>query len=110
MQAENGRRNALSAAAMELATRRKTLRMISNGMYILTSRCGDDFGAATITWVSQASFKPPLLMAAVRTTSNVYRCLTESRLAALHVLGSDQKDVAQKFFFPTKAVEGQING
>jgi flavin reductase (DIM6/NTAB) family NADH-FMN oxidoreductase RutF len=95
---------------MELTTRRKTLRMISNGMYVLTSRCGDDFGAATITWVSQASFKPPLLMAAVRTTSNVYRCLVQSRVAALHVLGCDQKDVAQKFFFPTKACAGQING
>jgi flavin reductase (DIM6/NTAB) family NADH-FMN oxidoreductase RutF len=95
---------------MELATRRKTLRLISNGMYILTSRCGDDYGAATITWVSQASFKPPLLMAAVRTTSNVYRCMLESRLAAIHILGSDQTDVAQKFFFPTKASASEING
>ncbi len=95
---------------MELATRRKTLRLISNGMYILTSRCGNDFGAATITWVSQASFKPPLLMAAVRTNSNVYRCLVESRVAAIHILGSDQKDIAQKFFFPTKAGAGEING
>ena len=95
---------------MELATRRKTLRLISNGMYVLTSRCGTDFGAATITWVSQVSFKPPLLMAAVRTTSNVYRCLLESRAAALHILGSDQKEMAQKFFFPTEAGDGLING
>ena len=95
---------------MELATRRKTLRLISNGMYVLTSRCGNDYGAATITWLSQASFKPPLLMAAVRTSSNVFRCMAESRLAAVHILGCDQKEVAQKFFFPTKAVDGEING
>lgn len=95
---------------MEVATRRKTLRLISNGMYVLTSRCGEEFGAATVTWLSQASFKPPLLMAAVRANSNVYRCLVQSRLAAIHILGSDQKEVAQKFFFPTKATNGEING
>ncbi|MBZ5605071.1 MAG: flavin reductase family protein [Acidobacteriia bacterium] len=96
--------------AVELATRRRVLRLISNGMYILTSRCGDDFGAATITWLSQASFKPPLLVAAIRENSNVFRCLLKSRTAAVHILGCDQKDVAQKFFFPTKAVENEING
>ncbi len=96
--------------AMELAARLRTLRLISNGMYILTSRWGDNFGAATVTWLSQASFKPPLLMAAIRTNSNVFRCLSESRLAAVHILGCDQKEVAQKFFFPTTAGEGTING
>jgi len=96
--------------AMELDARRKTLRLISNGMYVLTSRCGDHYGAATVTWLSQASFKPPLLMAAVRTSSNVFRCMTESRTAAVHILGCDQKEVAQKFFFPTKTVAGEING
>ncbi len=95
---------------MDLATRRRVLRLISNGMYVLTSRCGDDFGAATVTWLSQASFKPPLLIAAIRENSNVFRCLLKSRAAAVHILGSDQKDVAQKFFFPTKADAGQING
>ena len=95
---------------VEHAIRRRTLRLISNGMYVLTSRCGDDFGAATITWLSQASFKPPLLMAAIRTNSNVFRCMSQSRLAAVHILGCDQKDVAQKFFFPTKAGDREING
>src|SRR5262249_30994462 len=68
------------------------------------------YGAATVTWLSQASFKPPLLMAAVRTNSNVFRCLEASGLAAVHILGSHQTDVAQKFFFPTKASDGTING
>jgi len=95
---------------MEPAARRKALRLISNGMYILTSRCGNEFGAATVTWLSQASFKPPLLMAAVRADSNVYRCLIESRVAAVHILGCDQQEVAQRFFFPTKAEAGEING
>ncbi|MCI3952948.1 MAG: hypothetical protein K0R53_2446, partial [Burkholderiales bacterium] len=37
--------------------------MLSHGVYVLTSRSAERYGAATVTWVSQASFKPPLLMA-----------------------------------------------
>lgn len=95
---------------MELIAKRKALRLLSNGMYIVTSRCGDDYGAATVTWLSQASFKPPLIMAAIRTDSSVFKCLSSSGLAAIHVLGDHQQDVAQRFFFPTRAAQGSING
>jgi flavin reductase (DIM6/NTAB) family NADH-FMN oxidoreductase RutF len=95
---------------VELAVRRKTLRLISNGMYIMTARDGAAYGAATVTWISQASFKPPLVMAAVRAESNVFRCLSVSGRAAIHILGSDQREVAQRFFFPTKATDGLLNG
>ena len=95
---------------MDARIKQKTLRLLTNGMYVLTSRARDRFGVATVTWVSQASFKPPLLMVAVRENSNVFRCLSESRIAALHVLGSDQKEIAQKFFSPTKENRNTLNG
>lgn len=95
---------------MDVKARKKTLRMLSNCMYVITSRNGDRYGAATVTWVSQASFKPPLIMAAVRPDSNVFRCMTESRVAVLHILGRDQVDIAQKFFAPTRVEAGTING
>jgi flavin reductase (DIM6/NTAB) family NADH-FMN oxidoreductase RutF len=71
---------------MDAQTRKKTLRMLSNGVYVLTSRSEDRYGAATVSWISQVSFKPPLIMAAVRRESNVFRCLAESRIAALHIV------------------------
>ena len=95
---------------MDGASRRKTLRMLSNGLYVMTSRSGDHFGAATVTWVSQASFRPPLIMAAVRPDSNVFACLRESGFVALHILGSGQEDMARRFFEPTRAGDGGING
>lgn len=95
---------------MDAKTKQKTLRLLTNGIYILTSRAGDSLGAATITWVSQASFRPPLLMAAVRTESSVYRCLAESRFAALHVVAKHQKQIAQKFFSPTRGGSANLNG
>jgi len=44
---------------MNTAAKKHTLRMFTNGVYILTSRSDDSFGAATVTWVSQVSFNPP---------------------------------------------------
>jgi len=95
---------------LDIKVRQRTLRKLSNGIYVLTSRCTDRYGAATITWVSQASFKPPLIMAAVRTDSNVFKCLRESRIAALHILSEEQQEIARRFFSPTSAAPGMING
>lgn len=95
---------------MDAKVRQKTLRMLSNGVYVLTSRSEDRYGAATVTWVSQVSFKPPLIMAAVRRQSNVFKCLEESRFAALHIVGKGQQEIARRFFFPTDASSGAING
>ena len=95
---------------MDPKTKQKILRLLTNGMYILTSRSVDRFGAATITWVSQASFKPPLLMVALRKDGSAYQCVVESRAAVLHVLGSGQQTIAQKFFAATEESEGLLNG
>lgn len=98
------------ASAVDPHARRKTLRMFSNGMYVVTSRNRESYGAATVTWLSQASFRPPLIMTAIRPESNVFRCLAESRVATVHVLGHDQEALAAKFFRPTRVTNGLLNG
>jgi flavin reductase (DIM6/NTAB) family NADH-FMN oxidoreductase RutF len=95
---------------MDPLKKRRALRSFTNGVYILTSKSGDRYGAGTVTWVSQASFKPPLVMAAVRKESNAFQCLSQSHVAAIHVLRSGQENLAQSFFTPTVAAEGKING
>jgi flavin reductase (DIM6/NTAB) family NADH-FMN oxidoreductase RutF len=95
---------------VDAKVKQKTLRMLSNGVYVLTSRSGDRYGAATVTWVSQVSFKPPLVMAALRRESNVFKCLAQSRIAALHIVADGQHEIARRFFFPTRANCTTING
>lgn len=95
---------------MDAQARKKTLRMFSNGMYIVTSRNGGHYGAATVTWLSQASFRPTLIMAAIRRECNAFQCLVESRVAAVHVVGVHQQDLAAKFFRPTNVADGLLNG
>jgi flavin reductase (DIM6/NTAB) family NADH-FMN oxidoreductase RutF len=95
---------------MDPKTKQKVLRLLTNGMYILTSRSAAGFGAATVTWVSQASFKPPLLMVALRKDGSAYQCVVESHAAVLHVLDSGQQTIAQKFFAATVESQGRLNG
>jgi flavin reductase (DIM6/NTAB) family NADH-FMN oxidoreductase RutF len=95
---------------MDLKKKQKALRLISNGMYIITSRAGAKYGAATVTWLSQASFKPPLIMAAIRPESSVFACLSESRHVAIHILGSHQQEIARKFLASTDVKDSLMNG
>jgi flavin reductase (DIM6/NTAB) family NADH-FMN oxidoreductase RutF len=95
---------------MDPKTKQKTLRLLANGIYVMTSRGAHKIGAATVTWVSQASFKPPLLTAALRKDGTVLECVIQSGKAVLHVLDKQQSALAQSFFAPTKATEGTLNG
>ena len=95
---------------MDLKQKQNALRMISNGMYVVTSRSGSKYGGGTITWLSQASFRPPLIMAAIRTESNVFECLSESREAAVHILSAQQKEIAHRFLASTTVRDGLMNG
>jgi flavin reductase (DIM6/NTAB) family NADH-FMN oxidoreductase RutF len=95
---------------MDVPIRKRTLRLLSNGIYVVTASSGAAYGAATVTWLSQASFKPPLVMAAIRPDSNVFKCLADSGIAAVHILAGDQLDIASRFFSPTKVVDHTING
>jgi flavin reductase (DIM6/NTAB) family NADH-FMN oxidoreductase RutF len=98
------------AGNMDAKAKQKTLRLLTNGIYVLTSRDGDRYGAATVTWVSQVSFKPPLLMAALRKDGSVLNCLLSSGSSVLHIVGSEQQEIAQKFFSATKESAGFLNG
>ena len=95
---------------MDAQSKRNALRMFSNGLYVLTSRTAEICGAATVSWVSQVSFRPPLIMVAIRKDSHILKCLATSQIAAIHILGHDQQDMAQKFFARTQANTKIING
>ena len=95
---------------MDPKIKQKTLRLLTNGMYVITSRSGERLTASTVTWVSQVSFKPPLVMAAIRLDSAVLDSILESGVAALHILDRSEQAIAQKFFSPTKHTGNTVNG
>lgn len=85
---------------MDAEQKRQALRKIVHGVYVLGVRAAAAANAFTATWVSQVSFEPPLLMAAVRKDSVSFRMIEESKVFTVNFLGSGQKMLAQHFLKP----------
>ena len=95
---------------MDPQAKKVALRAINYGLYVLTAIDGDQVGAAGVNWLTQASFDPPLIVAAVKGDSDSHAIIERTRAFAVNVLGEDQLDVG-KAFFRTTAVEGDtLNG
>ena len=92
------------------AAKKAALLMIPYGLYVLSAKHGDDLSAGTVNWVTQCSFKPPLVAMGVKKDSGLYSVLKSAGTFALSFLESGQKDIAYAFFKPTN-VDGQtVNG
>jgi flavin reductase (DIM6/NTAB) family NADH-FMN oxidoreductase RutF len=79
-------------------TKKTALRMITHGLYLLTVRQDDRFNASTISWLSQASFDPPLVMVGVKADSLTHAMVEGSGHFAINLLTADQTEMAQAFF------------
>jgi flavin reductase (DIM6/NTAB) family NADH-FMN oxidoreductase RutF len=91
---------------MNADAKKTALRMIPYGIYVLTADDGKGgVAAATVNWVTQSAFQPPLVVVGVKTDSGAYKILRETKTFALNMLGKDQKGLAFTFFKPA-AVEG----
>jgi flavin reductase (DIM6/NTAB) family NADH-FMN oxidoreductase RutF len=91
---------------MNEEAKKKLLRLIPHALYVLTSRCEGRLTASTVSWVTQASFHPPLVAVGLKKDSNTFEVVKRAQSFALNFLGKDQKDAAQKFF---KHVEPEGN-
>ena len=92
------------------AAKKTALLMIPYGLYVLAAKDGETINAGTVNWVTQTSFKPPLVAFGVKTDSGLYATLKASGTFALSFLESGQKDLAFAFFRPTKAEGDTVNG
>ncbi len=92
------------------AAKKAALLMIPYGLYVLGTVDGDQIGAATVNWVTQTSFKPPLLAIGVKKDSHSYAHLKANGAFALSFLESGQKDLAFSFFKPSKVEGDTVNG
>lgn len=78
--------------------RNDALRLLSNGLYVLTACLSDTVHAATVSWVSQVSFQPPLVMIALQRNSHLAHSVRNAHRFAVNILGADQQALAKKFF------------
>ena len=95
---------------MDPDVKKKVLRQISYGMYVVSSAADDVVSAGTVNWLSQASFSPPLIMIGVKTDSGLHDAVKKSNSFVVNVLSADQKQFAEDFFRPSAVENGQVNG
>jgi flavin reductase (DIM6/NTAB) family NADH-FMN oxidoreductase RutF len=96
---------------MNADAKKTALRMIPYGIYVLTADDGKGgVAAATVNWVTQSAFAPPLVVVGVKTDSGAYAIVKNTKTFALNMLGKDQKGLAFTFFKPAELKDGKISG
>lgn len=84
---------------MDVDAKKTALRMIPYGLYVLMSESKEgDVAAATVNWVTQASFQPPLVAVGVKADSGAHAIIKQSGVFSLNMLGKSQAPVAFAFF------------
>jgi flavin reductase (DIM6/NTAB) family NADH-FMN oxidoreductase RutF len=78
--------------------RTEALRLLSNGLYVLTTCSQEAIHAATVSWITQVSFQPPLVLLALRRNSHLAHAVRKGRRFAINVLADDQQAIAETFF------------
>lgn len=78
--------------------RNDALRLLTNGLYVLTVCLSDTLHAATVSWVSQVSSQPPLVMVALKRNSHLAHAVRKAHRFALNILAADQQALAEGFF------------
>ena len=95
---------------MDPTAKKKALRMLSYGLCVATARDDSGPAAGTINWISQSSFTPPLVMAAIKADSGLHRAIAASRAFAVHIVGKSQKEMATAFFKGAQPSGNSLNG
>jgi len=96
---------------MNADAKKAVLRMIPYGIYVLTADDGKgNVAAATVNWVTQTAFAPPLVVVGVKTDSGAYQVVKKAGTFALNMLGKEHKGLAFTFFKPASVADGKISG
>lgn len=95
---------------MDETAKKTALRMIPYGIYILTAKSDGDVAAATVNWVTQTSFEPPLVAVAIKTDSGAYALIKKTQAFALNMLGKGQASTGFTFFKPAQLDGDKISG
>ena len=78
----------------------QALGTMTYGIYVLTSFYKEEINGMIASWVSQVSYDPLLIMAAVHTHRYSHHLIEKSGCLALHVLAREQADLLQRFKGP----------
>ncbi len=93
---------------MDEKAKKQALLMIPYGLFVLGAANGGNQTAATINWVTQASFNPPLVVVGLKRDSSSHAMVKESKVFTLSILATGQKAIAGAFFRHVEPKDGKF--
>lgn len=95
---------------MDEAAKKRALRMIPYGLYIAGAHHDGQVHAFLLTWFSQCSFKPPLVMVGLRKDGHAHDMVLQGKVFSVNFLGKDQQPVAASFLRHAVVEGDRISG
>src|SRR5947207_12769281 len=101
--------HAIRRMPMNQDAKKTALRMIPYGIYVLTADDGKgNVAGATVNWVTQTAFNPPLVVAGVKTDSGAYSTIKNTKTFTLNMLRKEHKALPFTFFKPPQSAAGKL--
>ena len=85
------------------------LRQIPHGIYVCGVKDEDEINCFTVSWVTQSSFKPPLVVNCVNKSHKSHTMIKNSGVFSISFLETGQKEVAKVFFQSIERVGNKFN-
>lgn len=95
------------------------LEKLSYGQYIITavsdaedssSEGQNHIAAATVNWLTQTSFKPPMIAIVIKNDSDLHDTIENRKEFTAHVLGRGQENLINEFARDSDITDKTING
>jgi flavin reductase (DIM6/NTAB) family NADH-FMN oxidoreductase RutF len=88
----------------------ESLKLLTNGIYVLTARHGGVRHGMSSSWVTQVSGEPPLLMASIDREHFSYGLVRAARRFGLNVVGRRGRTLEDFFYSPAARAEDNLSG
>ena len=95
---------------MNEAATHNVLERLACGLHALTVKHDGEEHGMTASWVSQASFHPPMIVVAVENRSKAVGMIRDAHHFALSVLRAGQRDVAEKLGRASTGAPNKLKG
>jgi flavin reductase (DIM6/NTAB) family NADH-FMN oxidoreductase RutF len=70
------------------------------GIYVMTTKQADTVNGMIASWVTQVSYDPPLILAAVHPNRYSHDMIVHTKAFGLHIIDQSQKDLLKRFKGP----------
>ena len=83
----------------------RAFTQMTNGIFVLTTRHAQDINGMIVSWATQVSYEPPLIMAAVHPNRYSHKLIEKSKSFALHVVEYGHQGIMERMMGPDPAAK-----